>query len=310
MNPRKIAILSVLLLLLGGFYYFFEVRRSASQKAKAEISKKVLNIDAEQIERIGLKNSKGVLALEKRGEEWFLVQPITTLADTWAVQRIVDTCAGGSWEREVTPLPEDVADFGIAEPEIEVTLSVKGISEPKRVLVGGENPAGNMRYIRVNQEERLLLVRAHFIDVLDKNADDLRDKRIIRFKEDTVAKVVWRIDNKSFEAERKENKWALMEPAAAKIDQSRINSLIWRLEGLKFKKIFEKPDHPFSYYGLEKPSGAARLMDQEGKSIASLIFGASKGPTASFFAKAEGNDTVYELSYDFVNDLPRPEETE
>lgn len=310
MNPRKIAILSVILLLLGGFYYFFEVRRSASRKAKAEISKKVLNIDAEQIERIGLKNSKGVLALEKRGEEWFLVEPITTLADTWAVQRIVDTFADGSWEREVTPLPEDVTDFGIAEPEIEVTLSVKGISEPKRVLVGAENPAGNMRYVRVNQEERLLLVRAHFIDVLDKNADDLRDKRIIRFKEDAVAKVVWRIDNKSFEAERKENKWALMEPAAAKIDQSRINSLIWRLEGLKFKKIFEKPDHPFSYYGLEKPSGAARLMDQEGKPIVGLIFGASKGPTASFFAKAEGNDTVYELSYDFVNDLPRPEETE
>ena len=124
MNPRKIAILSVILLLLGGFYYFFEVRRSASRKAKAEISKKVLNIDAEQIERIGLKNSKGVLALEKRGEEWFLVEPITTLADTWAVQRIVDTFAGGSWEREVTPLPEDVTDFGIAEPEIEVTLSV------------------------------------------------------------------------------------------------------------------------------------------------------------------------------------------
>lgn len=310
MNPRKIAILSVILLLLGGFYYFFEVRRSASRKAKAEISKKVLNIDAEQIERIGLKNSKGVLALEKRGEEWFLVEPITTLADTWAVQRIVDTFADGSWEREVTPLPEDVTDFGIAEPEIEVTLSVKGISEPKRVLVGAENPAGNMRYVRVNQEERLLLVRAHFIDVLDKNADDLRDKRIIRFKEDAVAKVVWRIDNKSFEAERKENKWALMEPAAAEIDQSRINSLIWRLEGLKFKKIFEKPDHPFSYYGLEKPSGAARLMDQEGKPIVSLIFGASKGPTASFFAKAEGNDTVYELSYDFVNDLPKPEETE
>jgi hypothetical protein len=310
MNPRKIAILSVILLLLGGFYYFFEVRRSASQKAKAEISKKVLNIDAEQIERIGLKNSKGVLALEKRGEEWFLVEPITTLADTWAVQGIVDTFADGSWEREVTPLPEDVADFGIGEPEIEVTLSVKGISEPKRVLVGAENPAGNMRYVRVNQEERLLLVRAHFIDVLDKNADDLRDKRVIRFKEDAVAKVVWRIDNKSFEAERKENKWALMEPAAAKIDQSRINSLIRRLEGLKFKKIFEKPDQPFSYYGLEKPSGAARLMDQEGKPIVSLIFGASKGPTASFFAKAEGSDTVYELSYDFVNDLPRREETE
>ena len=308
MNGKKIAFLSTILLLLVGFYYFYEVRYAGKQKERADLSRKVLNIKDENIECVRIKKPKETVVLEKRDKEWFLVQPVKARADTWAVDQIINTLANGTWEREVSPLPKDLADFGLVDPEMEVALSGKGISDLRKVLIGAENPTGNMRYVRVDQEGKVLLVYARFKDALDKTPDDLRDKHILRLKEDEVFKIVWRTDEKTFVAEKKENKWVLVEPAGEELTESKIKSLVWRLEGLKFKKIYEKPDHPLSYYTLDKPYGVIKLMDQEKEIIGALNFGMIEGPTVSYYAKAEGSSTVYELSYDFVKDLPEPEE--
>lgn len=307
MNGKKIAFFSTILLLLVGFYYFYEVRYTGKQKERAASSRKVLKIKDENIECVRIKKPKETVVLEKRDNEWFLAGPVKALADTWAVDHIINTLANGTWEREVSPLPRDLADFGLVDPEIEVALSGKGLSEPCKVLIGAENPTGNMRYVRVDQEERALLVYARFKDALDKSPDDLRDKHILRFEEDEAFKIVWRADEKTFVAEKKENKWVLVEPAGEEITESEIKSLVWRLEGLKFKKIYEKPEHPLSYYSLDKPYGMIKLMDQEKQFIGDLGFGMRKEPTVSYYAKAEGSNTVYELSYDFVKDLPEPE---
>lgn len=308
MKTKKIAFFSALLLLLLGFFYFYEIQWTARQKEKAEASKKVLNVDAEQVDQISLKKADTAVILEKKGDDWFLTEPVKTRADKWAVEQIVDTLADGTWEREVSPLPGDLADFGLADSAMEVTVCVTALSKPRKVLVGGENLTGNMRYVRVDQENRILLVSARFLDVLDKGSDDLRDKRILRFDEGAVAKMVWRIGDRSFTAEKKEDRWNVVEPAAEKIRESQITSLIWRLESLKFKNIFEKPGHPLSYYGLDKPSGAIKLIGQDAELIGSLSFGKRKEPTVCYYAKAEGRDAVYELSRDFANDLPKPEQ--
>jgi hypothetical protein len=310
MNVKKIAFLSTILVLLVGFYYFYDVCYTGKQKEKADSLKKVLNIKAEEIEYIRLKKPKDTVVLEKKNNEWFLVEPVKARADAWAVDHVIDTLANGAWEREVNPLPKDLSDFGLADPEIEVTLSGKGLSEPYKVLMGTENPTGRMRYVRVNQEKRVLLVYARLKDVLDKTPDDLRDKHILRFKEDKVFKIMWRADEKTFVAEKKDNRWVLVEPAGEEIAGSEIKSLLWRLEGLKFKKIYEKPDHPLSYYSVDKPYGIIRIMDEDGELIEGLSFGKRKGPAVSYYAKADGNETVYELSYDFLKDLPKPEREE
>jgi ABC-type dipeptide/oligopeptide/nickel transport system ATPase component len=83
----------------------------------------------------------------------YLAEPPRTQADTWEVGQIIDTLASGTWEREINPIPDNSADFGLYQPEIEVALSVEGKTEPEKVLVGEENPTGTMRFIRVNQEE-------------------------------------------------------------------------------------------------------------------------------------------------------------
>jgi len=308
MKEKKIAFLSTLLLLLVGFYYFYEVRYAGKQKERAALSRKVLNIKDHDIECIRIKKSKETVVLEKRDKEWFLAEPIKVRADTWAVDQIINTLANGTWEREITLLPQDLADFGLADPEIEVALSGKGLSEPCKVLIGAESPTGNMRYVRVGEEGRVLLIYARFKDVLDKTPDKLRDKHILRFKEDDVFKIVWHADEKTFVAEKKENKWVLVEPAGKKITESEIRSLVWRLEGLKFKKIYEKPEHPVSYYGLDRPYSMIRVTDKEKQIIGDLSFGMKKEPTVAYYAKAEGRSTVYELSYDFLKDLPEPEE--
>lgn len=308
MHGKKIAFFSTILLLLVGFYYLYEVRYTGKQKEKAASSKKVLNIKDRDIECIRIKKPKETLVLEKNDKEWFLKEPIKVLADTRAVDQIINTLVNQTWEREITPLPENLADFGLADPEIEVALSGKGLPESRKVLIGTENPTGNMRYVRVDQEAGVLLVYPRLRDALDKTPDDLRDKHILRFKEGDVFKVEWRAEDKTFVAEKRENEWVLAEPAGKKIAESEIRGLVSRLERLKFKKIYEKPGHPLSYYRLDKPYGMIILMDKEKQIIGGLSFGMKKEPTVSYYAKAEGRNTVYELSYDFVKDLPESDE--
>lgn len=188
MNVKKIAFLSTILVLLVGFYYFYEVCYIGKQKERAASSRKVLNIKDKEIESILLKNSNGKIVLEKRDKGWFLIEPINALADTWAVEEIIDTLTNGTWEREVALSSQDLVDFGLADPEIEVALSGKGLSAPRKVLIGAENPAGTMRYIRVDQEQRVLLVYPRLKNVLDKTPDDLRAKDLPKLREEKEKK--------------------------------------------------------------------------------------------------------------------------
>jgi len=308
MKTTRIAIFSAIFVILIGFYYLYEVRWAIRQKEKVEACKTILDINTQDVNRISLKTAKGMVEIEKRKTDWLLVKPINTIADKWAVEQILNTLTNAKWQREIRPLPEKLADFGLANPDIEVVLSLRGPSGPKKILVGSESPAKNMHYVMVNEDERVLLVYRRFKDVLCKGSEDLRDRHVLRFKEDSVAKVAWRVDKREFSAHKKERKWVMAEPDKEKISDGQIKRLLWQLEGLRFKKIFEEGEHPISFYGLDKPQGKIALFGQNGKPIAELSFATKKAPSVSYYVSRKGNGAVYELSYDFVDEIPRPEE--
>lgn len=183
MNGRKIAFLSFVLVALVGFYYFYEVRYIQKEKEREALSRRIVQIKKDDLVSMRITRQDGSIALERRGKDWFLTEPVKALADALAIEEVLAAMENGTWEREINPLPEDLAEFGLSDPAIEVILFTGSPLKAGKVVIGAENPTKTMRYVMVDQGPRVFLVDPRFKNVLDKSADDLRERCMVRSEE-------------------------------------------------------------------------------------------------------------------------------
>jgi len=304
MYNRKIVILSIILCILVGFYYFYDIHWVTKQEEKISEAKRIFPHPGEGVEKIHLKSPKGIVVLEKEEKDWFIRKPFQGLADAWSVEQIINTITSERWEGKLEPLPKDLKVFGLTRPQTEITLEGKGFKSPWTLYVGSENPTKTLLYLRVDHDPYLIMVRPYFKNYLNKSADDLRDKHVIRFDKEKVFKVAWQIGGKFFEAEKKEGEWHLIKPTEEDIASEDIESLIWQLKGLTFRKIIEKPEHLLSYYGLAKPLASVQLMNEKGIFIGEIDFGKKEKPSPTYFARTTQGEAIYELNYNIVKGFP------
>nr|HID57991.1 DUF4340 domain-containing protein [Desulfobacterales bacterium] len=304
MYGRKIVILSIILCILVGFYYFYDTQWVAKQKEEESEAKRIFTYAVETVEQIRLKNPKGSVVLEKKGKDWFIREPFHALADTWSVEQIINTVANEKWERKLEPLPKDLKVFGLSRPQTEITFTGTELKRPWTLYVGGENPTNTLLYLRVDHEPCLFMVRPYFRNYLDKSADDLRDKHVFRFDKEDVFRVAWQVAGKFFEGEKKEGRWHLIKPEGEDIPSEDIESLIWQLKSLTFRKVIEKPNHLLSYYGLAKPTASVQLMNEKGILIGEINFGQKQKPSPTYFARTGKSEAIYELNYNVVKGFP------
>jgi hypothetical protein len=187
----RTALLAAAVAALGLFVYLKPVTRDTPEYALSGLKPDAAH--AVRLERSGA----APIALEKRGEEWFLTAPFAARAGTVQVQRLLAVAAAKGTARLAAT---DLARFGLERPAMRLTIDgqsfdfgiVNEISREQYVLTGGA----------------VYTVAVSYTAGLPARPADLVDRQLFARSE-----VPERIELGEFIVAREEGKWTVRPPA-------------------------------------------------------------------------------------------------
>jgi len=265
--------LTVLLLVV--FLALLAVVLFLKPRAQGELEAKLVDLKAEDIQKMTLKKGTDVIGFQKDDKgEWSITAPLPAKADSFEVNRLAEDFSSLKMEKVVEESPKDLSAFGI--PQTEVSLWVKGRDKPVTVALGSENPLDNTIYAQKAGETRVVLVPGLIKSNIDKKLFDFRQKDIFHFETADVSTIVLRAKDIRWEAALKGGEWFLREPAAGLAQKTRVDALLNALSGLRAKDfaVEQKTTADLKKYGLDKPDYEVSLGLP--KSNQSLVFLAHK----------------------------------
>jgi hypothetical protein len=209
-----------MLVLAGGIWWS---NRAARQKADApspDAPPKLIAVAEADIQRIDLTRADGSTTTLRKGNDggWQLTAPAAYPVDIEAVSSLVSTLANLTADKLVDAKAGDLAQFGLAKPALVATLTLKD-GKVRRALFGDDTPAGQSAYAMIEGDARLFTVASYTKTGIDKTAADLRDKRLLRFDSDKVARVDIVAGRSETELGKNvQNEWQIVKPGPYRAD--------------------------------------------------------------------------------------------
>ncbi len=266
-------------------------------------SKKVLVFKKDNVERLVLKFDGTEIELRKRkeGEEtkWQMLKPVKVPADSWRVDDILWALDGAQAEGFIDKR-QNLAEFGLDKPQLELRLWEKGKKQPKTVWMSVK---GNKGYLRTSEGDTVYKVGMSLLDDLKKSPNDLRDLQIVKFKRDDAEEISLRWDKKKVRlVKRAERNWEIVEPKRKGTNWTTVDSILFELESMRAEKwVAEKPKPE---HGLNKPQFEAEVKLKDGKTI-TVKFGKLTEQDSVFVCSNYSDNQVYRKAKFVLDNLKR-----
>ena len=171
--------------------------------------------------RIGLRRNAGQWALTAPFSAHVEQGDIARLLDAFESARVKDTLAF----QEIRKRELSLREFGLAPANMQVTLE-----SPQRrdvFLFGAVTRPGKEVYLRVNDDDQILVVPATLCDAIPKTADDIRSRKLLHGRRNAARTLEIRSPGQPFITLSKETgTWRLVQPNAAPASDERVDALL------------------------------------------------------------------------------------
>ena len=165
MSFKSTAVLVALAILLGVYLRFF---RQTQEPRAPELGPEVWSAQEEDIERIEIaKGARLAFARDSEGK-WRFEDSERSPVDPKRWGGIPTLVTGPASKRIIAEKPLGVAEFGLDNPEMEITLWLRGGRKDLRVLVGHTTPDGASHYVKVAGSDPVYTVDRSWAEVLGK----------------------------------------------------------------------------------------------------------------------------------------------
>jgi len=268
---RERASANVLLLPAG-------LRRYAVRSVFEFRDKKVTDIDVDDVVTLSVASGQQQLTWHRASDDqWVSYQSADTIrGDKSSVEAIL---------RELRALrAKDLLDDGPADmerlftsPAGEISLWLRSDSMKVAFLFSQRDSSGC--FVKVDAKRRIELVDATALDVFDRSLADLRDRKLLHFARDRLARVALEAEGLSISIVKSGTTWSFANPTFGAIDPAAMRTFLNELESLKYRTIIEETLSDPRAYGLDPPSYRLMLYDDDGHMIDQLTSGATRpGP--------------------------------
>ncbi len=288
-------------------------RVGMTKETKDLRDKTVLAFQKEWVSQIEVHRpatAEAPVVLRKTDDGWTLDQPtLVQQVDEASVRTFLSSLSGMRAQDFIEQPPSELKELGLAPPQLSVGLTLaengQGGASALRLLVGSEKSTAQgtkQRHVKREDAEVVYLVGGWTFGDLNKTAHDFRDKTVVRFAKDTVARVeVKRQDGEGFlltkaPAEDQEAQWQIDTVQAGTLKQSAVAQFVTDAHELKgFEIVADHPEEVGSY-GLDEPLLTIRAYNEAEDRLAGLLIGqTARDDTAQIFAMAEDGQTVFRL---------------
>ncbi len=319
MKPRTTWILLSLVVFVGALVILDHYRGTSTEEAQ-EKSKHILDIQSGDVTRLELIRTNQTIVLEKTGDTWNILKPLSVRADDSAVNSVLSALEFAERNRTLSGRElagMNPADFGLDPPQVEVTLQTK--KGAVTLLVGGESATRDALYVQIQGRKEVDVTPKDLLQRLNTGLDSLRSHVAM----DITPSAATRLELKSVErvielaksagATNAEPRWAIVRPFTARADQRKVSDLLTELGALRVQDFVSDDPKDTHTYQLDEPEREITLWTGDaGKTL--LIGHALTNDAAKVYAKLKGTDSIFTVAADAakgfaaqVNDLRDPQ---
>ena len=234
----------LLILLAGGIWWSNRAAKEKESKPPADASPKILSVTEGDIRRIEVARRDGektVIEKDASGA-WKMTSPVSYPVDKITVQSFVAAAASVVSDKVVEDKTADPGQYGLKQPPLTLTLTLKD-GKSKSLRVGDEAPAGSASYASAEGDPHVYTVASYTKESFNKTAADLRDKRMLTFDTEKLARVT--LAAKKTETEFGKNaqgEWQILKPKPYRADVFTVDDLTRRLEDVKLDATLSADD--------------------------------------------------------------------
>ena len=191
MKLRGLIVTLFVLAGLTGALYWSDRHPKSAETAEASVpaSPKILSLKDDEISKIELKKTGApAIVLAKTNGNWRISEPQALGADQSTVSSMLTSLASLNSERLVEDKASDWKQYGLGEGAYEALVTEKD-NKTHNLLLGDATPTGNAVYARLDGDPRVFTVATYEKNNIEKDLNDLRDKRLITANSDKVSKI-------------------------------------------------------------------------------------------------------------------------
>lgn len=238
MKSKGLLIATIVLAALAGTLYWSNHHPPSDDTAKASLDTppKILALKQDDISKVDiLKGGTEAVALAKNSAgKWQITAPTPLSADQDAVSSVLSTVSSLNSERLVDDKPTDLAQYGLTKPALEVAITEKD-NKLQKLLIGDDTPTGSAVFAKLEGDPRVFTVASYNKSSIDKNSNDLRDKRLLTVDFDKLSLVQLSAKNQNIEFGRNKQEWQILKPKPLRADNSQVEDLVRSLREAKLE---------------------------------------------------------------------------
>ena len=262
-------------------------------------NKKVLGFEKNDVRSFLLKNKDGQFTLSKSGSDWKLDEPVNDMADKSKVDNILNGVNNEQAKEFVDENPTNLQKYGLSNPNIIVNMYLGENKAKKSLFIG--NQKDKQFYAKDDSRKPVFLVDSSFVNKLNVNLFDLRNKEIAKFTTTDVDS--FRLDySDSLIVCSKDTSgdWLVIEPELRKAKSWKMSSITSAVSNIKVETFVDDNPSNLNKYGLEKPRIKATFY-KKGDQLRDILIGTTKGEQV--YAKTGDSKSIYLINKDIVETL-------
>jgi len=230
----------------------FTVAATAAQEFAVPVhdvrDRQILPVAAADVQTIQIVAAGKELALARTDSVWRVTAPQSLPAEESEVTRLLRQLADLTVQQFVADVPTDLDRFGLATPELTVSLQGQGTNV---LLVGGADATNGWRYAKRADEPFVYGVDAKVIASLPVSPWAVRRRQLVDLKPDQIKKLTLQKGGEQVVVERNAaGKWQLVQPAQGILNVEAADRMAETLATLRVEEFLEtKPAEA----GLDAP---------------------------------------------------------
>lgn len=293
MKNRGLLFAAAVLTALGGVLYWSNHHKPAETvQAAVDTPPKILSLNDSDVNRVELKKKDGAyLVLQKQDGKWQITSPQQLRADDSAVSGMISSLSSLSSDRLVEDKADNLAQFGLSSPALEVDVS--GKNDTHKLLIGDDTPTGGGSYAKLESDPRIFTIASYTKSNIDKSVNDLRDKRLVTAEPDKVSRIDLNANGQQLEFGRNKDQWQILKPKPLRADSFAVDELVRKLTEAKMDLTSDDQKKAASAFAAGKPVATAVLTTDSGNQELQV-----RKNKDDYYAKSSIVAGVYKVSTD------------
>ena len=285
-----------------------DLAQHSATAASADLPKiGVAKEDVEKITKVEIKNAdKGEVVLEKKGDAWELVKPVSAKANAANVRSLLDNMKELKLKEPIDRTTATYGQYELTDEKAIHVVAYKGAEKAIDLFFGKSGSRGQMA--RVGGQDGVYVAGGYSSYLYTREPKNWRETSILKFEDANAIQVEVENKNGKFSFSKNEDKWSgtfaprdkagKLEKAGKKwekFDEAKVKDLLRAYKNLNAEDFGDDK----SDTGLDAAAqngGVIRIVLKDNAGDHTIKVGKTSKASSRFATKEGGDGTIYVLS--------------